>query len=235
MPRYRLTLEYDGTPFTGWQVQPHAPSVQGALIEAITRFSGETVFVRGAGRTDAGVHALGQVAHFDLQRAHHVWRIRDAINYYLKPAPVSVVDCAEVDASFDARHSATGRCYLYRILDRRARPALDATRVWWVPFELDAAAMHTGAQHLVGLHDFSTFRASQCQANSPLRTLVRSMVGTLKAVGEGRWTPDDVERARDARDRTKCGVVAPPEGLYLTSVKYGGVAALGRIAPTCDG
>ena len=250
MPRYRLTLEYDGTPFTGWQVQPHAPSVQGALIAAIARFSGETVFVRGAGRTDAGVHALGQVAHFDLQRAHHVWRVRDAINHYLKPAPVSVVACSEVDPSFDARHSAVGRCYLYRILDRRARPALDATRVWWVPFALDVAAMHTGAQHLVGLHDFSTFRASQCQANSPLRTLdrldvarvgseihvvaearsflhnqVRSMVGTLKVVGEGKWTAGDVQAARDAHDRRRCGVVAPPEGLYLTAVRYGGEGA----------
>ena len=245
MPRYCITIEYDGTPFTGWQVQPHAASVQGALIAAIAKLSGETVVVRGAGRTDAGVHALGQVAHFDLSKAHKPWRIRDAINHHLKPDPIAVIACREVEASFDARHSATARQYLYRILDRRARPALDNSRVWWVPFPLDAEVMHAGAQSLIGLHDFTTFRASQCQATSPLRTLdrlavvragaeihvwaearsflhnqVRSMVGTLKAAGEGKWMAHDVGAALEARDRSRCGVVAPPHGLYLTAVRY---------------
>jgi tRNA pseudouridine38-40 synthase len=246
MPRYSATIEYDGTPFMGWQVQAHGPSVQGALIEAIAKFSGETVPVRGAGRTDAGVHALGQVAHFDLRRSWEPARIRDALNHQLRPNPVAVLNCRAVPETFDARHSATARHYLYRILSRRARPALDAGRVWWVPFKLDHEKMHAAAQELIGLHDFTTFRASQCQAESPLRTLdrlkvsragdeihvwaearsflhnqVRSMVGTLKLVGEGRWTRDDVRRILEARDRRQCGVVAPPEGLYLTNVVYG--------------
>jgi tRNA pseudouridine38-40 synthase len=247
MPRYRLLLEYDGTPFTGWQAQPHAPSVQGALVEAVRKLSGETVMVRGAGRTDAGVHALGQVAHFDIAATHVGWRVRDALNHYLRPAPIAVIAAYEVSAAFDARHSAVGRQYLYRILDRRARPSLDHNRVWWVPFELDAAAMQAGAQHLLGSHDFTTFRASQCQANSALRTLerldvvrvgaevhiwaearsflhnqVRSMVGSLKCVGEGKWPPAKVATVLAARDRTRCGVVAPPEGLYLNAVSYDG-------------
>ncbi len=246
MPRYSATIEYDGTPFMGWQVQTHGPSVQGALIEAIKKFSGETVVVRGAGRTDSGVHALGQVAHFDLSRSWEPTRIRDAINHQIRPNPIAVLTCRAVPDTFDARHSATARHYLYRILARRARPALDAGRVWWVPFKLDETQMQAAAQELVGLHDFTTFRASQCQAESPLRNLdrlevtrtgdeihiraearsflhnqVRSMVGTLKLVGEGRWSRTDVRLILAARDRKECGVVAPPEGLYLTNVVYG--------------
>lgn len=245
MPRYRATIEYDGTPFVGWQVQARGASIQGALAEAIRRFCGETVEVRGAGRTDAGVHATGQVAHFDLALPKPPDKIREAVNYHLKPHPIAIVDCAEVEAGFDARFSAIGRHYLYRILARRARPALDKDRVWWVPRPLDAEAMAEAARHLIGRHDFTTFRAAGCQARSPVKTLdrldvtragdeiriaasalsflhhqVRSFVGSLKHVGEGRWTPADLKSALEARDRTACGVVAPPWGLYLVRVDY---------------
>lgn len=245
MPRYRITIEYDGTPFLGWQSQPGATAVQDALEEAIFRFSGERVSVRGAGRTDAGVHALGQVAHFDLEREWDAFRVAEAVNFHLKPAPVAVLACELVAADFDARFSATARHYLYRILTRRARPILDRDRVWWIMQPLDTDAMHAAAQHLVGHHDFTTFRATQCQARSPLKTLdrldvarvgqeihitasarsflhnqVRSMVGTLKLVGEAKWRPHDVRDALDARDRTKCGPVAPASGLYLVQVDY---------------
>ena len=245
MPRYRITIEYDGTPFSGWQMQAHEPSIQGALTDAITGFSQQSVTVKGAGRTDAGVHALGQVAHFDLARAWEPGRIREALNYHLKPAPISVLACAAVDDTFDARFSATGRQYLYRILARRARPALDADRVWWLPHDLDATAMHAAAQTLLGRHDFTTFRASQCQAKSPIKTLdrldvvtagdeihihaearsflhsqVRSMVGTVKLAGEHRLTPSQVHAALIAADRSQCGPVAPPTGLYLVRVRY---------------
>ena len=245
MPRYALKIEYDGTPFVGWQVQAHGTSVQGALVEAVERFSSERVFVRGAGRTDSGVHALGQVAHFDLTTERKPDKIRDALNYHLKPHPAAVVSCWRVADDFDARHSATQRQYLYRILSRRARPTLDEGRVWWVPVPLDVDAMGQAARHLVGHHDFTTFRASMCQALSPMRTLerlevvaagdevhvwaearsflhnqVRSMVGTLKLVGEGHWTIDQVRDALEAKDRTRCGTVAPPTGLYLTNVVY---------------
>jgi len=246
MPRYRITVEYDGTPFVGWQVQADGRSVQGALQDALLAFCGEASSVRGAGRTDAGVHASGQVAHFDLGKSWEPQRVRDALNFHLKPAPVVVVDCAEAAPDFDARFSATGRHYLYRILARRAPPALTRDRVWWLPIALDLPAMQEGARALVGRHDFTTFRAAGCQARSPLRTLdrldvtaegdeirvvavarsflhsqVRSMVGSLKLVGEGRWTPADVARALAARDRAACGPVAPPQGLYLTRVDYG--------------
>lgn len=246
MPRYRMIVEYDGTPFVGWQIQAHGATVQAVLTEAIAKFSSESVTVKGAGRTDAGVHALGQVAHFDLARTWDGNRIREAMNYYLKPAPIAVIACEPVADTFDARFSALRRQYLYRILSRRARPTLDLNRVWWIPYELDAAAMHEAARTLLGRHDFTTFRAAQCQAKSPLRTLdrldvtragdeihvwaearsflhnqVRSMVGTLKLAGEGRWTAGDVRAALDAADRTRCGVVAPPTGLYLTEVRYG--------------
>jgi tRNA pseudouridine38-40 synthase len=246
MPRYRITIEYDGTPFVGWQVQTNGASVQGAVAEAIRRFSGETVTVAGAGRTDAGVHALGQVAHFDLEREWEPQRIRDAVNFHLKPAPVVVLDCSSAPAGFDARFSATARHYHYRLLARRAPPALDRDRVWWVPVPLDAAAMQEAAQVLVGRHDFSAFRAAQCQAKSPLRTLdrldiasegqeirvfasarsflhnqVRSMVGSLKLVGEGRWSADDLRAVLESHDRTRCGPVAPAAGLYLVCVEYG--------------
>lgn len=245
MPRYRLTIEYEGTPFVGWQIQPDGVSVQGALQEAILRFSAERVSVRGAGRTDSGVHALGQVAHFDLARDWVPEKVREAINHYLRPVPAVVLDCARVPDGFDARFSATARHYMYRILVRRARPVLDRDRVWWVARDLDCAAMADAAGMLRGRHDFTTFRAAQCQADSPTRTLdrldiaqegheiiirasarsflhnqVRSMVGTLKLVGEGKWTPDDVAAALAARDRTRCGTVAPSSGLYLLRVDY---------------
>ncbi len=245
MPRYRLTLEYDGTPFSGWQRQADMPSVQQALEEAIARFSGETVVTEAAGRTDAGVHALGQVVHFDLEREWDANRIREALNFHLKPNPVAVLESTLVPKEFEARFSATARHYEYLILNRRARPALEQHRVWHVPVPLDAEAMHEAAQLVIGKHDFTTFRDSQCQAKSPVKTLdrmavrreadhvvvtasarsflhhqVRSMVGSLKLVGEGRWQPRDMRAALDARDRARCGMIAPADGLYLTRVDY---------------
>lgn len=250
MPRYRITIEYDGTPFVGWQSQPSGLSVQGALEDAIFRFSGQSVRVKGAGRTDAGVHAIGQVAHFDLapDKSGQPWapfRIRDAMNFHLRPAPAAVIDCEAVHGGFDARFSASARHYLYRILDRRAPPVLDRDRVWWLTQPLDAAAMADAARVLVGRHDFTTFRAQACQAKSPVRTLdrlevrregreivieasarsflhnqVRSMVGSLKLVGEGKWTSSDLAAALEARDRSACGPVAPSAGLYLMRVDY---------------
>jgi tRNA pseudouridine38-40 synthase len=245
MPRYRLTLEYDGAPFVGWQRQDNGPSVQGALEDAIFKLSGERVTVTGAGRTDAGVHALGQVAHFDLVKDFQGDTIRDALNYHMRPAPVSVLEAQAAPADFHARFSATARHYLYRVLCRRAPPALERGHVWHVMRELDAEAMHVAAQTLVGQHDFTTFRAVECQAKSPVKTLdrldvsrvgeeihvnasarsflhhqVRSMVGTLKLAGEGKWKPRDVASALAARDRSLCGPVAPSEGLYLTRVDY---------------
>ncbi len=243
--RYRLTVEYDGRPFVGWQRQENGPSVQGALEEAIFKLCGERVTVHGAGRTDAGVHALGQAAHFDLVKEFTGGRIRDALNHHLKPAPVAVLEASVAPQDFSARFSATARHYLYRILCRRAPAALDAGRVWHVVRALDADAMHASAQALVGLHDFTTFRAAECQAKSPVKTLdrldvsrvgeevhvnasarsflhnqVRSIVGSLKLVGEGKWVPRDMKRALEARDRAECGPVAPPEGLYLVRVDY---------------
>jgi tRNA pseudouridine38-40 synthase len=245
MPRYRVTLEYDGTPFVGWQVQADGASVQGRLAEAIRAFSGETAMPRGAGRTDAGVHALGQVAHFDLAREWPIDTVRAAVNFHLKPNPIVVLDCAIVPESFDARYSATARHYRYRILARRAPPALDNDRVWWVPQPLSAAAMGGAAQVLMGRHDFTTFRAAGCQSRSPVKTLdsltvrvageeimveasarsflhnqVRSMVGSLKLVGEGKWSAADLAAALAARDRAACGAVAPARGLYLVRVDY---------------
>ena len=245
MPRYRIKIEYDGTPFLGWQRQAQGSSVQGALEEALLRFSGETAGVRGAGRTDAGVHALGQVAHFDLAKDWDPFRIREALNFHLRPAPVAVLECERAADDFDARYSASARHYTYRIMTRRAPPALERHRVWWLPVALNAEAMHAAAQVLVGRHDFTTFRAAQCQANSPLRTLdrldvsrytddivittsarsflhnqVRSMVGSLKLVGEGKWTAHDLKAALEARDRSACGPVAAACGLYLTRVDY---------------
>lgn len=256
MPRYRITLEYDGTPFVGWQVQADGASVQGELIQAVARFSGEKVRVRGAGRTDAGVHALGQVAHFDLKRAWEPFTVREALNFYLKPRPIVALDCAVAGEDFDARLSATARHYLYRILSRPARPALDRNRVWWLRTTLDVDVMRNAAQILVGRLDFTTFRAAGCQSKSPVRTLdrlevtaggneiriaasarsflhnqVRSMVGSLKLVGEGRWHAGDLERALEARDRKACGAVAPAAGLYLMKVDYA-VGTSG--APTQD-
>jgi tRNA pseudouridine38-40 synthase len=245
MARFRITVEYDGTPFVGWQRQANGPSVQGALEAAIKAFSGETVTVTGAGRTDAGVHALGQVAHFDLVKDFPADTVCDALNHFLRPLPAAVPEAALAAPDFHARFSAKARHYLYRILCRRAPPALEAGRVWHVTHALDAAAMHEAAQTLVGRHDFTTFRAAECQAKSPVRTLdaldvvrqgeeieirasarsflhrqVRSMAGTLKLVGEGKWRPSDVEGALAARERAACGPVAPPEGLYLVRVDY---------------
>ena len=245
MPRYKLTIEYDGKPFCGWQRQAHDLSVQQVLEEAIARMSGETVTVQAAGRTDAGVHALGQVVSFSFIKRWDSFRIREALNFHTKPHPVSIVTVEAVSDDFEARFSAIARHYEYRILNRRGRPALDTGRVWHVPKPLDTDAMHAAAQLILGKHDFTTFRAAECQAKSPDRTLdvfnvarqgeiilvtakarsflhsqVRSMVGSLKLVGEGRWTPRDFRAALDARDRSKCGPLAPPDGLYLTKVDY---------------
>jgi tRNA pseudouridine38-40 synthase len=245
MPRYKLTIEYDGTPFRGWQVQNGDPTVQGALEAAAKALSGENVQVHGAGRTDAGVHALGQVAHLDLTKAFRADQVRDGLNAHLRPHPIGVLAADIVDASFEARFSALKRHYRYRIINRRADLALDLCRAWRVPKPLDAALMHEAAQCLVGKHDFTTFRAVECQAKSPEKTLdaiaverdgdnvrvttsarsflqhqVRSMVGSLAWVGEGRWSADDLQRALRARDRAACGLVAPPEGLYLVRVEY---------------
>jgi len=245
MPRYRLTLEYDGAPFVGWQRQNNGPSVQGALEDAIEKLSGERVTVTGAGRTDAGVHALGQVAHFDLVKQFEPGKVRDALNYYLRPDPVVVLEADAVDEQFHARFSATARHYLFRILNRRSPPALEEGRVWHVSPKLDAEAMHAAAHFLVGQHDFTTFRAAECQAQSPVKTLdrldvsrradeihieasarsflhhqIRSFTGTLKLVGEGKWTPRDVADALAAKDRAACGPVSPPDGLYLVRVDY---------------
>jgi tRNA pseudouridine38-40 synthase len=245
MPRYRITIEYDGTPFAGWQIQAEAPTVQGTLTAAIAAFSGEKVTLQGAGRTDAGVHALGQVAHFDLVKDHDPGTVRDALNAHLRPHPIAVLDAARADADFDARFSAVRRRYLYRIVNRRPDLALERLRAVRVPRPLDTDAMHAAAQKLIGKHDFTTFRSSDCQAKSPLRTLqrldvmrmgdaveiraearsflhnqVRSMAGSLIWVGEGRWTPSDIAAALAAKSRAACGPVAPPEGLYLVGVDY---------------
>jgi tRNA pseudouridine38-40 synthase len=245
VPRYRLLLEYDGGPYRGWQAQANGPSVQAALEAAITAFAGEQARVTGAGRTDTGVHASGQVAHFDLEKAWPADTVRDAMNAHLWPQPVSVLTAEAVGEDFHARFSATGRRYLFRIMDRRSPPALLRGRVWWVRRGLDAEAMAEAAQVLVGRHDFTTFRDVNCQAKDPVKTLdavevrrdgeevrltfaarsflhrqVRSMTGTLAEVGAGRWTADDVRAALEARDRARCAPVAPPEGLYLKAVTY---------------
>jgi tRNA pseudouridine38-40 synthase len=247
MPRFRLDIEYDGSLFAGWQHQADQPSVQQAIELAIEKFSGETVRLRAAGRTDAGVHATAQVAHVDLAKAWPNDKVRDAINAHLQVAGarIAVLKAAVVPDDFDARFSATGRRYLYRILNRRAPAALDKGKVWWVPKRLDAGAMHEAAKVLLGRHDFTTFRSTQCQANSPIRTLerldvtrqgdlievrasarsflhnqVRSMVGSLKRVGDGGWTAADLKAALEANDRAACGQVAPPDGLFLIGVDY---------------
>jgi tRNA pseudouridine38-40 synthase len=245
MPRYKLVLEYDGGPFAGWQRQDNGPSVQAALEEAVFRLAQERVTLTGAGRTDAGVHARGQVAHFDLVKEFSADTVRDALNAHLRPNPIAVLEAEAVPADFHARFSAVARHYEYRILCRRPPPVLDRGRVWHVGRQLDARAMAQAARSLLGTHDFTTFRSSECQAKSPVKTLdrldvaeqgdevvfyasarsflhhqVRSMVGTLKLVGEGKWKEADVAQALAARDRTRCGTVAPPDGLTLLRVDY---------------
>jgi tRNA pseudouridine38-40 synthase len=245
MPRYKLTIEYDGTPFVGWQMQESGPSVAGTLTDAAERFAGERPAITGAGRTDAGVHAFGQVAHIDLSKDWDTDTVRDALNAQLRPNPVAVLSAEKVADDFDARFSAKARHYLYRIVNRRPDLALERERSWRVGKQLDAEAMHAAAQRLVGHHDFTTFRSAECQAKSPLKTLdrldvsrageeidvrasarsflhhqVRSMVGSLAQVGEGRWRADDLAAALTAKDRSRCGPVAPACGLYLMRVDY---------------
>ncbi|MFQ6158627.1 tRNA pseudouridine(38-40) synthase TruA [Sinorhizobium meliloti] len=247
MPRYRLTVEYDGSDYVGWQRQDNGPSIQGAIEKAVLSLTRETVSIRGAGRTDSGVHARGQVAHLDLTREWKSYTLQNALNAHLALAGerVSILDVAEAPGDFDARFSAIRRHYLYRIVSRRSPLALEARRAWWVPKPLDHDAMHEAAQRLVGHHDFTTFRSAHCQATSPLRTLdrldvtrvgelieirataqsflhnqIRSFAGSLKLVGEGKWTPDDLQTALEARDRKACGPVAPPDGLYFMRVDY---------------
>jgi tRNA pseudouridine38-40 synthase len=245
MPRHRLLLEYDGGPFVGWQRQDNGPSVQAAVEAAILAFCGEPVRLVAAGRTDAGVHALGQVAHLDLTREMVPEQIRGAINAHLRPLPIAVLDARRVADGFDARRDAVARRYLYRILNRRAPPTLERGRAWHVPMWLDTERMHAAAQLLVGRHDFTSFRAAACQAGSPLKTLdllhvrrrgelievrakarsflhhqVRNMVGTLKLVGEGKWAVSHVREVLEARDRAAAGPTAPAHGLYLEGVDY---------------
>ena len=245
MPRYKLTIEYDGSPFVGWQAQANGMSVQQVLEEGIKGFCGQDVRVAGAGRTDAGVHALGQVAHIDLETEVRTDTLRDAANAHMRGHPVAIVECEQVSDDFEARFGAIKRHYLYRIINRRAPLTLDAKQAWLVHRPLDAEAMHEAAQALIGKHDFTTFRSMQCQAKSPVKTMdritvsryaeeieitcearsflhnqVRSIVGTLKLVGEGKWTRRGVEKALAAKDRSACGPVAPPDGLYLVRVDY---------------
>ncbi|WP_386680360.1 tRNA pseudouridine(38-40) synthase TruA [Loktanella sp. R86503] len=249
MPRFALKIEYDGSPFAGWQRQADQPSVQGATEAALAKLEPGAHTIAAAGRTDSGVHATGQVAHCDLTRDWEPFRLSEALNYHLKPAPVAITACARVDDDWHARFSATERRYLFRLAARRAPLALDAGRMWQVRMPLDAAAMQAGADHLLGRHDFTTFRAAMCQADSPVRTLdelrieqmpthagqlfhihvrarsflhnqVRSFVGTLERVGSGHWPPEQVKTALEARDRAACGPVCPPQGLYLAGVTY---------------
>ena len=245
MPRYRLTLEYDGSGYNGFQAQTDQPTVQGAVERAITAFCGETVRIAAAGRTDAGVHATGQVIGVDLEKAWPAKTVMNALNAHLVGEAVSVLHCVEADPDWHARFSATGRSYLYRILNRAGPPALDRGRVWHIRKRMDEEAMHDAAQSLVGLHDFTTFRDVNCQSKSPVKTLdvarvfrngdeiclqfearsflhrqVRSMTGTLAEVGQGRWAVEDVAAALAAKDRARCGPVAPSDGLYLTGVSY---------------
>lgn len=245
MPRFKLLIEYDGMPFNGWQRQAGLPSVQGVIEEALLALTGETLTLRGAGRTDAGVHATGQVAHIDLQRDWSEAVLRDGLNAHIRPHPVTILQTWAVDDRFDSRFSAKARHYLYRLIDRRTPLALERQRAWHRRDRLDIDAMNEAAKRLIGHHDFTTFRAANCQSKSPVKTLdrleatrngdvvevrasarsflhnqVRSMVGSLERVGVGKWTPDDVQAALEAADRQRCAAVAPPWGLYLTQVDY---------------
>lgn len=243
--RFKLLIEYDGTDFVGWQHQDNGFSVQEAIETAITKFSGETPRLHCAGRTDAGVHALGQAAHVDIERDITAFRLTNAINANLRPHPVSILSAEPVSDQWSARFNATARHYEYRIINRRAPLAIERGKAWWVPSKLDAAAMHDAAQILVGEHDFTTFRNTRCQAKSPIKTLdkldvsrygemivieasaqsflhnqVRSMVGTIKLVGDGKWMVKDIAKALKAKDRKAVGLNAPSEGLYLKAVSY---------------
>ncbi len=245
MTRWRLTIEYDGTPFMGWQRQDHGPSVQQALEEAIERMTGEQASFTAAGRTDAGVHAIAMSAHADVTKSLTPHRLREGLNALVRPQPISIIDVAEVADDWHARFSCIRRRYLYRILNRRAPPALDVGKVWHIAVPLDVDAMSAGAAHLVGRHDFTTFRSAQCQSDSPVKTLdslevtktddeihitaaarsflhhqVRSMVGCLALVGRGQWQPDDMRKALEARDRSALGLNAPPHGLYFVEALY---------------
>ena len=245
MTSWRLTIEFDGRPFMGWQRQDHGPSVQQALEEAIHRMTGELTAVHGAGRTDAGVHALAMSAHADIARTLTEHRLREGLNALVRPHPISVLAVEQVADDWHARFSCIGRKYLYRILNRRAPPALDRGRVWHIPAQLDAEAMAKAAAMLVGRHDFTTFRSVHCQSQSPVKTLdrlevtrkgeeihvtaaarsflhhqVRSMVGCLALVGRGQWQPEDIRRALEAKDRAELGLNAPSEGLYFVEAVY---------------
>lgn len=245
MPRYKLTLEYDGRPFVGWQRQKDGASVQAALEKAVLDFSGEVVTVQGSGRTDAGVHALGQVAHLDLEKDVSLESLQNAINYHLRPKPIAVIRATAVPDDFHARFSAIGRHYLYRIINRRAPLVLEAGRAWNLPGLIEAEVMHEAAQRLIGKHDFTSFRSAACQSKSPVKTLdrvtvirkgdeiqvtvaarsflhhqVRNIVGTLKLIGEHKWPIDRIETALEARDRAAAGPTAPAAGLYLAKVDY---------------
>ncbi len=245
MTRYKLTIEYMGTNLSGWQRQTNGPSIQEAIEKAIYKFCGENVTLFCAGRTDAGVHALGQVAHFDLSQEQNIYQVRNGINFHLKPQRIAIINAEIVNEDFHARFAAKERTYIYKIVNRSAALTLDLQRAWHVAVPLNAEAMHEAGQVLVGQHDFTSFRATQCQSSSPNKTIdqlsvvaneavieittrarsflhhqVRNMVGTLKLVGEGKWTNEDVRKALEARDRSAAGPTAPPDGLYLLKVNY---------------
>lgn len=248
MPRFRMLVEYDGAPYVGWQRQDNGHSVQGAIEKAIFSMTGEHISLKAAGRTDSGVHAFGQVCHADLTRAWKPEIVMNAVNAYLaqENERVAILEAEQVDETFDARFSATKRHYLYRIINRLAPIAIEAKRAWHVKKPLDHTAMHEAAQVLVGHHDFTTFRSTHCQAKNPNRTIdrldvtrngelieirvsaqsflhnqIRSFAGTLRYAGEGKWSPQDVREALEAKDRTRCGPVAPPHGLFFMKVEYG--------------
>ncbi len=249
MPRYALKIEYDGTPFSGWQRQPALATVQGTIENALGKLEPDFIQVQGAGRTDSGVHATGQVAHCDMVKQWDTFRLSEALNYHLKKLPISILEIVQVQDDFHARFSARERCYLFRLISRRAPLVHQVGRVWQVKYPLDISAMQQAADLLLGTHDFTTFRSTSCQAQSPVKSLdelrvevfdipyghefhfhirarsflhnqVRSFIGTLERVGSGAWAPEDVRRALAARDRTACGPVSPPQGLYLTHVDY---------------
>ncbi len=249
MPRYALKIEYHGKPFAGWQKQRDAPSVQQAIEEALQKLEPNCAGLQGAGRTDAGVHALAQVAHVDLKAEWQAFRLSEALNYHLKPNPIAILQAARVSDDFHARFDARERTYSFRLLSRRAPATHDAGLVWQINHPLDVSAMQEAANHLLGKHDFTTFRSTFCQAKSPIKTLdaldiseqarphgteyrfiirarsflhnqVRSFVGTLARVGAGRWDPIEVKKALEAADRAACGPVSPPHGLYLAKVTY---------------